>query len=307
MNKNVPRTVRPGVLLVYALLAMRLPLLAGNDGTTPLQPPPTPDKSGYTLFHPTPVSALRDFSPDRPSQADGPFTIDAGHLQLELSFANYTFDSHNPERAPVRTDQWNPLPTVVRIGVTNRVEIDLQYDSYLNVRTRDRATRPLQTTTMSGFGDLTLRSKINLWGNDGGVTALAILPSLKIPTNTAALGNNSVEGNVQLPFNLNLPADFKLGLESGIGFVRNSQDTRYVAQFLNAAVLSHPVIVKELQGYVEFYSEVNTEHGTPVSAQVDVGLTYQIGNNLQLDGGCNIGVTRAVPDYQPFAGLAVRF
>ena len=305
--KIFPRPFGQITLLLLCAAAGPWPLLmAGNDGTQP-PPSPAPDKSGYTLFHPTPTSALRDFSPDRPSQSDGPFTIDAGHLQVELAFANYTFDSHNPERAPVRIDQWNPLPAVVRIGVTDRVEVDLQYDSYLNVRTRDRTTRPLQTTTMSGFGDLTLRSKINLWGNDGGTTALAVLPALKIPTNTAGLGNHSVEGNVQIPFNLNLPADFKLGLESGIGFVRNSEDTHYVAQFLNAAVLSHALLIKALQGYVEFYSEVDTGHGIPVSGQVDVGLTYQIGNNVQIDGGCNIGVTRAAPDYQPFAGLAVRF
>ena len=214
--KIFPRPFGQITLLLLCAAAGPWPLLmAGNDGTQP-PPSPAPDKSGYTLFHPTPTSALRDFSPDRPSQSDGPFTIDAGHLQVELAFANYTFDSHNPERAPVRIDQWNPLPAVVRIGVTDRVEFDLQYDSYLNVRTRDRTGGSLQTTTMSGFGDLTLRSKINLWGNDGGTTALAILPSLKIPTNTAGLGNNSVEGNVQIPFNVNLPADFKLGLESGV-------------------------------------------------------------------------------------------
>ena len=39
------------------------------------------------------------------------------------------------------------------------------------------------------------------------------------------------------------------------------------------------MVIKALQGYVEFYSTVDTEHGTPVSGQVDVGLTYQIGNN----------------------------
>ena len=303
---NFARAVLRSALLVCAVAVPWFPAAAGNDGTQS-QPSPPPDKSGYDLFHPTPASALRDFNPDRPSQSDGPYTIDAGHVQLELDFANYTFDSHNPERVPVRIDQWNVLPTVVRIGVTNRVEADVQYDSYLNVRTRDRQTRLLQTTTMSGFGDLTLRSKINLWGNDRGDTALAIIPALKIPTNTAGLGNKSVEGNVQVPFAVNLPADFKLGLESGIGIIRNSQDTHYVAQFLNAAVVNHTLIFKTLQGYVEFYSEVDTERGTPVSGQVDAGLTLQIGNNLQIDGGCNIGVTRAAPDYQPFVGLAVRF
>ena len=35
-----------------------------------------------------------------------------------MDFANYVFDSHNPERAPVRIDQWNAAPVVLRIGLT---------------------------------------------------------------------------------------------------------------------------------------------------------------------------------------------
>lgn len=265
------------------------------------------DKSGYNLFHPTPESELRDFNPDRPSQSDGPYTIDAGHVQLEMDLVNYTFDSHNPERAPVRIDQWNPAPFVLRIGVVDRAEFDVQYDGYLNVRTRDRTGGTLQTTVMSGFGDLTLRSKINLYGNESGATALAIIPGIKIPTSTAGLGNDHVEGNVFLPFQAKLPADFQLGLETEVGIIRNSSNTHYVAQFINAAILSHSLAFKALQGYIEWYSEVDAEHATPVSGQVDVGLVYQIGNNMEVDAGCNVGVTRAAPDYEPFTGLTIRF
>jgi hypothetical protein len=45
---------------------------------------PKSDKSQYTFFTPTPTSQMRDFNPDRPSQTDGPLTIDAGQFQIEL-------------------------------------------------------------------------------------------------------------------------------------------------------------------------------------------------------------------------------
>jgi hypothetical protein len=40
---------------------------------------------------------------------------------------------------------------------------------------------------------------------------------------------------------------------------------------------------------------------------VDLGFTYGIGDNTQLDLGCNFGVTDSAPDYSPFLGLTVRF
>ena len=56
-----------------------------------------PDKSGYNLFNPTPDKYMREMSPDRPDKTDSPFTVDAGHFQLEMDFANFTYDSPNSE------------------------------------------------------------------------------------------------------------------------------------------------------------------------------------------------------------------
>ena len=45
-----------------------------------------PDKSGYNLFNPTPDEYMREMSPDRPDKTDSPFTVDAGHFQLEMDY-----------------------------------------------------------------------------------------------------------------------------------------------------------------------------------------------------------------------------
>ena len=36
------------------------------------------DKSSYSLFNPTPDSALRDMATDRPDKTESPYTVDAG-------------------------------------------------------------------------------------------------------------------------------------------------------------------------------------------------------------------------------------
>ena len=256
-------------------LAAAVTALAGD----PAKPADdSPDKSGYTLFNPTPENLLRDFNPDRPSRFTGPFTVDAGHFQLEMDLANYTLDRHNPAHAPVDVDQWNAAPFDLRIGLTDRTEIDFLYGGYLNLRTIDHAIR--SSTVQSGFGDLTLLFKYNLFGNDGGTFTFGILPYLKIPTNTANLGNKRVEGGVELPLSINLPLNFQAGLQTEFDAIRNDADTRFEAAFTNIAYLGYTFLNKKLTFYGEWYSQVNA--GSDSEVDGDRG-----------HGGCSITSARA--------------
>ncbi|MGI9088079.1 MAG: transporter [Chthoniobacterales bacterium] len=270
-------------------------LWAGNDPATP-----APDKSQYNLFQPTPIDLLRSFAADRPSQSTGPYTVDAGHFYFETSVVGFLYDEPDA-RTTVR--QWNVLPFNFRLGLTNNVELDLAYGDYFHVRTRSAG----QTTTQSGFGDFILQSKINLFGNDGGAISFGLIPFLKFPTNSGDLGNDSIEGGLSVPFQASLPAGFSLGLLSGVNFVRNGADTRYEAQFINAVLLSHSLISPKLSAYGEFYSVVTRGDGGGHAAYFDAGLVYQIRPNAEIDFGCNFGLTKSAPDFQPFTGFAFRF
>ena len=261
--------------------------------------------SGYDFFHPAPADKLRDFNPDRPSQFTGPFTVNPGHVQLEMDLANYTVDRHNSERARVDVDQWNGASFDLRIGLTSRTEIDFLYEGYLNLRTRDREAR--SSSVQSGFGDLTILCKYAICGDDGGTFAFGILPYLKIPANTANLGNKRVEGGVELPLAINLPYGFQTGVQTEFDAVRNEADTRFEAAFTNVAFLSYSFLQKKLTLYGEFYSRVNAGPDSEVVSLIDTAVIYNVGKNAEVDFGCNFGVTRAAPDYHPFAGFTVRY
>jgi hypothetical protein len=77
-------------------------------------------------------------------------------------------------------------------------------------------------------------------------------------------------------------------------------------EWINSVTLSHD-ITKNLGGYVEFFSVVGNAPGYQWQGQVDAGLTYAVSDDIQLDCGCNFGVTKSAPDFQPFAGISVRF
>lgn len=210
------------------------------------------DKSHYTIFDPLPSDLLRELTPDRPDKTESPYTVDAGHFQLEMDFANLTRDDSNG----VRTRAWNIAPFNIKIGLLNNVDLQFVFDDYLWIRTHDRLTQT--TTTQSGVGDFTSRLKINAWGNDGGPTALGFLPFVTFPINRDPLGNNSVEGGAVFPFATELPAGFHMGMEAGLRFLRNKPGRSYHEEFVQSMTLGDTLIGK-LHGYVEFFSSVSTE------------------------------------------------
>lgn len=261
----------------------------------------TPDKSGYSLFNPTPRGLMRELNPDRPDKTESPCTVDAGHCQLEMDFANFTCDQTDA----TTTRAWNVAPFNLRIGLLNQLELNLIFDNYRRVRTENRATGA--ATVQSGVGDFTTRLKINLWGDDGGKTAFALLPFVKFPTSTDHLGNNAVEGGMIFPFAIKLPCDFDMGLETAVSFLHDSSSSSsYHEDFINSVTLDHALIGK-LSGYLEFFSDISTEHHSGWVGTVDAGLEFTVSANVQFDCGCNFGVTRAADNLNPFAGITVRF
>jgi hypothetical protein len=263
------------------------------------QEAPTPDKSGYNLFNPVPENLMRELSPDRPDVTESPYTVDAGHYQLETDFANFTYDKTDGTTTKI----WEVGDFNFKAGLLNDVDVQFVYDNYLNVHTGDSSGK---STTHSGFGDFTTRLKINLWGDDGGKTAFAMLPYITFPTSTDGLGNNGVEGGVIFPLAVSLPYDFDLSLETAASLIGNDGNGGYDEEFIASASLDHQIIGK-LSAFLEFFSNFSTESHADWVGTVDAGLEYLVTKNIQLDLDCYFGVTPAAADYNPFCGITVRF
>ncbi|MEO7724486.1 MAG: transporter [Chthoniobacterales bacterium] len=290
---------------LLALLVLPFSRAFGSEATAVEIPSTTrsaaaPDKWQYNLFNPTPSKLLRELSTDRPDKTESPYTVDAGHFQLEMDFANFTAD----DASRVRRCGFNIAPINLKVGLLNNVDLQLAFASYLHERVRDSRART--TETAEGIGDTTVRLKVNLWGNEGGPTAFGLLPFLKIPTNTNGLGNDAVEGGVIFPLVIALPGKFNLGVQTEVDFLRNDGNRGYHSEFVNSITVGHDLVGK-LGGYVEFFSAVSTERGADWVSTLDAGLTYGLTENIQLDGGCNFGVTESADDFNPFVGITVRF
>ena len=260
----------------------------------------TADKSGFNLFRPTPDSLLREMATDRPDKTESAYTVDAGHFQVEMDLASYSYDRSKHETVKSLSVATSNL----KVGVLNNVDLQIVVESYNVEKTIDRATG--QSSRLSGFGDVTLRSKINFWGNDGGPTAFSVMPFVKLPTASGGLGNGGTEGGVIFPFAMELPSEWELGAQVEVDQFRDSSGSGYHQEFSQTVTVSHDIVGK-LGGYVELFNGVSNESHSAWVATFDLGFTYGASRNVQLDAGVNIGLTDAADDINPFIGLSLRY
>src|SRR5687768_34174 len=166
------------------------------------------DKSPYHLFNPTPRDLMREMSTDRPDKTESPHTVDAGRFQIEMDVFNYGIDRYNGIPGDHRSEALAIAPVNFKAGLLNNVDLQLVMQPYVSLREKNVAAGEVHENR--GFGDVIPRLKVNLWGNDGGTTALAVMPYVKLPTSTDHVGNNSVEGGLIVPFGVSLPDDWSM-------------------------------------------------------------------------------------------------
>jgi len=272
------------------------------------------DKAGYHLFNPTPRGLMREMSTDRPDTTESAYTVDAGHVQIEMSLVDLTFDRRNAESATRRAMAVAPM--LVKVGVLNKVDVQIGIDPYVREEVRDRGTGVRET--VEGFGDVVVRVKVNLWGNDasgGGEewwaggwegTAFALMPFVKFPTASDRVGNDEFEGGLIAPLAVALPEGFSLGLMAEIDVNRSGDDKRYVLDFVHTATIAHELI-GDLSGYLEYAGFANLNGDEDYRGYFDAGLTLAVTEDLQLDAGVRMGLTEAAEDLGVFAGISRRF
>jgi hypothetical protein len=263
--------------LVTALLALPC-LLRGAD------------KDAYSLFHPTPRDEMREMSTDRPDTTESAYTVDAGHFQMETTLFGYAKDGG--------VESYSFGETNFKLGLTNRTDLQLVMPFYERQRGGDNDD--------SGIGDLTVRYKWNLWGNDGGETAFALMPFVKVPTASHDLGNNKVEGGLIVPLCVNLSEGVGLGLMAEFDIVRDDTGGGYGVDFVNSATVGFELI-GSLGGYVEFVSVATTRDDATWEGYANAGVTFAVTDDFVFDAGVSVGVNSAAQDFAPFVGFSYRY
>ena len=244
----------------------------------------------FTLLpriHSPAAALLRELSTDRPDTTESPRSVDAGHFQFELEIAAWE------QNGGTRTLNLGEIN--LKLGLDDSIDLQLILPLFSRI-----------SGGPEGFGDIGLRLKRNLWGNDDGATALAVMPHVTIPTASPELGNGKWEGGLIVPFAFSLPAGWEAGVMTQIDLAANENEGDYHAVFVKSITASHG-LTESTAFFVELVSVSSAAPGADDEAYFNAGLTWAILPQWQVDGGIRTGLTSASTDFTPFLGLSAKF
>ena len=245
------------------------------------------DKSGYNLFNPVPADQMRELATDRPDRTESAYSVDPGHFQFEADLINR---SASGEASETLLGGIN-----AKAGLTDSIDVQLVLEPFV--------TTAVGEVSESGIGDTTLRLKWNLFGNDEGSSALALMPYISLPTRGENIGSSNTTVGLAIPFAYSLPGDVSGGimLEPTYSLFDGGNFNDHFT-FGTMATFSRD-LWGDFGGYVEFYNELSSG---PWVATFDLGITWGMTPNLQWDIGANIGASEASDDLNVFAGVSFR-
>lgn len=229
---------------------------------------------------------LRPLSTDRPDTTESTHTVDAGHFQFEMEIAAWTRDGKYRD---VSLGQLNS-----KIGLDDSTDLQVVTPFFTQVHNGEE-----------GFGDLQVRLKRNLWGNDEGSTSMAVMPFIQLPTSSGGLGSDKVEGGLIVPFAFDGPAGWSCAVMGELDVVANA-DSDYHLVGLTSATASRAV-TEQTAVFFELVSVLSAESESDWEAYFNTGITWLVTPTWQLDCGIRIGLTEASANYSPFLGMSMKF
>lgn len=293
------------------------------------------DKSGYWLFKPAPDNALRPVRMQAYDNVADPTTVDAGHFQVEGSLFNfYRVERHyTPPWGPYNFAEslysWTPRFTA---GLLNNLDLEVVPTyAVLSERVWGEFRNLLLVPGpppgpfhggghASGFGPVIVESKLNLWGNDSGMTAMSVSPILSIPTSDGYTTLGSINPDIAFPFSdgnvlvgldaafaLRLPEGFYLKLESQVMQQRfRGRDgwKDYVGFFEGFSV--NKSFGSKWDAYTAVTAEVSSYSFNPWWGYAGFGAIYKVTRDFQVFGGLNFGLSDNSFDYNPRFGIVWR-
>lgn len=252
---------------------------------------PDSSKRNFDLFRPTPKNQMRSFETDRPDATESPYTVDAGYFQYETDL----FKTDRSKVDGIKTVQNYFNSFNLKLGLTNSLDIQLVTDMLVIMNVTSATT----FRNNSSFGNITIRMKQNIWGNDVGKTALAILPFINVPTRS----ENKITGGLVVPLAVLLPKDWSIGTQLEGDFETNQSGKGTHLNYQTSVTISHPLFSK-----CEFFTEASISREMELKSWeyfLNCGLVYDLRENVKVDAGFYYGL-KNTSSKVIFVGLSFR-
>ena len=221
---------------------------------------------------------------DRPHVGTGAHVVAPGEVQFEIG---------------AQWQRWSLVrtfgsPTLVRIGVADRMEVRLGTDGFLR---RDEAG-----ATAQGVGNAQLGAKFRLAGpRDEPILSVMPTIGLGLASREKALGSGETDATFTVLAGHAIGSRVHVEGNYGIGSIGDPAG-RFQQHLLTGAVVHQTT--GALSSYVETAWWSRQERGGAAVCFVDYGVILAVSSRVLIDGGAFTGVTSSTPDYGFFTGVS---
>lgn len=220
------------------------------------------------------------------------------NLQVETGLAAWSL----AKAGGTRTELLTLGLSVVKIGITDRSDLHFGVTPYAEFEAKALGWR----SRVSGFGDMIVRYKQRLTANGASVQA-GIIPFVKLPTAAKGLGNDKLDGGLAVPISFALSGPVTMTLGPEVDLLADTDVEGHHPAIVNLINVSGP-ITPRLTTAGELWANVNFDPAATIrQASADAALAYAVSNDVQLDAGTNVGLTRGTPGVEFYAGVSFRF
>jgi Putative MetA-pathway of phenol degradation len=204
-------------------------------------------------------------------------TIEPGGVLLRMDALSLGLDPSTT--APNQYKAVAVGTTIVSAGLTDSVDLEFGAQLFLqNTYSSDTGA----DQTHSGIGDLTFRPKWTFWRDPASGQAAAIVPYVMVPTHSSAVGNNSVEGGLILPWSMDIAAGTKAAAMVEWDEFRNIANTRYDTRWYGSAYLKWD-LGNTLGAYAETTLSDSTAGSKSFAGTVGGGATLSLSKTFTWD------------------------
>lgn len=254
--------------------------------------------SACALLSPAASAAEEAIATDRPDVVESSDVVGQGRFQIETSVA-----CERDERDGVRT-RLCATPTLLRIGVSDTVELRFETDGALRLRTDDAGIKSRE----HGHADLAIGAKWHMQDGDEATHRPGIgwLLHVDADSGSQAFRGQGWRPSLRMVAEWELPGGYSLGVMPGVYRDRSDLGKSHVGGIF--AVVAGKSLTDRLRGFVEFAGQQLTapkNGGNVVSA--NAGLAYLVTNSVQIDTAVSRGLSKGTPDFGWTVGLSVRF
>ncbi len=224
---------------------------------------------------------------DRPDQTESAVVVPRDHVQPETG---WTFS--RADESGQRSETHEIAGTLVRVGLTERVELRVGWAGYISSDTAD------------GPGDTELGAKIHLREERGRAPQLALLAAVSLPTGGDDFSSDEFDPSFRICASHELSERLSIGYNAGAAWTSESGSTLSNYQYTAALGIG---VTDRLGAFVELYGDLPASAPGGPANSFDGGFTYLLQDNIQVDLAGGIGLSSAADDWFVGLGISARF